>query len=101
LQAGGQGGDSTGPASISLSRGSGPSGTEVTVSGSNFAAGEEVTIRFQNDPVGSATAGSDGTFEQTITVPGSYDVLGTRQYVIVATGRTSIKTASRPFRLTT
>jgi IPT/TIG domain len=101
LLAGGKGGDSTGPATISLSRGSGPSGTEVTVKGSNFSAGEEVTIRISGEEIGVATVGSDGTFEQSVTIPGSFDAYGSQQHQITATGNTSIKTASRPFRITT
>jgi hypothetical protein len=101
LLAGGKGGDSSGPATISLSKGSGPSGTEVTVKGSNFAAGEEVTIRISAEEIGVATVNADGTFEQSVTIPGSFDVFGTRSYDITATGRTSVKTASRPFKITT
>jgi len=87
-------------ASISLSVGSGRSGTPVTVTGQNFAPGEEVTIRFQVDEVGSAIVDSGGRFSTRIRIPGSYDVFAPKQFDISADGKTSIKHASRPFQLT-
>ena len=90
----------TGARIINLSVGSGRSGTPVTVTGQNFAPGEEVTIRFQVDEVGSAIVDSGGRFSTRIRIPGSYDVFAPKQFDISADGKTSIKHASRPFQLT-
>jgi hypothetical protein len=100
LHEGGQGGDSTGPATISLSTGQGPSGTQVTVTGDNFSGGEEVTIRFDVPIVGTALADANGHFTTTITIPGDYDAFGDSQHSIIAVGKTSVKNVSRPFQLT-
>jgi hypothetical protein len=89
-----------GPAKISLSRGSGPSGIHITVSGENFQPGEEVEIYFHADQIGIATVDSSGRFSQNVKIPGTYDAFAPQQFQITATGNTSIKSASRPFRLT-
>jgi len=85
-----------GPAEITLSTDSAPRGAQVTVNGFCFSAGERVVIRVHVTEVGSATAGSDGSFEQTITVPQSAPPPGFPTS-ISATGQASIKTASAPF----
>lgn len=101
LLAGGHGGESTGPATISLSAGRGRSGSEITVTGENFAGGEEVEIRFHVTIIGNALVESNGHFETVVTIPGDFDVFGERQYSITAVGKTSVKSSSRPFLLTT
>ncbi len=99
LVTGGTGGDSTGSASIALSTGSGRSGTEVIVTGTNFRAGEEVRLYFHVDEVGSATVGPNGQFTQPIKIPSSYDMFAPQQFSIRARGTSSAKSASRPFEL--
>ncbi len=41
----------------------------ITVSGSGCPAGEEVVVAFNNQEVASASAGDDGSFAVTFTVP--------------------------------
>lgn len=85
-----------GPVEITLSTGSAPKGAQVTVFGQCFEPGERVQIRVHTTEVGSATADTEGSFEQTITVPPSAPPPGFPTS-ISATGRSSIKTASAPF----
>jgi hypothetical protein len=87
-------------AALSLSRGSGPSGTKVVVSGSGFGHGDTVEIRFEVDVVGQVQADGTGKFSTTVTIPGTYDAFGAAQHTITATGRPSIRSASAPFMLT-
>jgi IPT/TIG domain-containing protein len=87
-------------AELSLSQGSGKSGDKVTVSGSGFGHGDTVEIRFQVDVIGQAQADDTGKFSTTVTIPGTYDVFGTHQYSITATGRPSIRSATAQFQLT-
>jgi hypothetical protein len=61
LQSGGEQ-PNTGPASIALSKGTGRSGTLITVSGQNFAPGEEVKVRFAATEIGRAVADGKGRF---------------------------------------
>ncbi len=62
-----------GAISITLSPTSGPAGTTVTVSGSNFAPNTIVTITFDNNAVtsnpSSIATNSTGAFTATITIP--------------------------------
>jgi hypothetical protein len=44
-------------------------GEDFTISGEGFLPGETVTIFFDGEEVASVTAGDDGTFTVTITVP--------------------------------
>jgi IPT/TIG domain-containing protein len=90
----------SGPASISLSRGTGPSGTEITVSGRNFTPGEEVTVRFATTEMGRAIADSAGGFALNVRIPGNQDPFAPKQVSIVATGQQSAKFADAPFDLT-
>jgi hypothetical protein len=96
----GGGGPNSGPASISLSKGTGPSGTELTVSGRNFAPGEEVTVRFGATEMGRDVAGGDGGFELPVRIPGNQDPFAPKQVRIVATGGQSAKSADAVFDLT-
>jgi hypothetical protein len=85
---------------LSLSTGAGPSGTEVTVTGSDFCAGETVTIRFHTEQIATARADDDGRFGTPARVPGSFDAFAPQQFHIVATGEESLRSARVPFRLT-
>src|SRR5438445_429877 len=62
-------------ASISLNPTSGPAGTTVTVTGSNFAANSGITISYDGTTVtttpGTITTSSTGSFSATFTVPAS------------------------------
>jgi hypothetical protein len=60
-----------GTAQISASPSSGPVGTDVTVTGTNFTPNEDVTLSFHSKYVraGSASVDGDGNFTATITVP--------------------------------
>jgi len=87
-----------GPASIFLSQTSGPAGSPIKVSGEGFAAGEEVVIRFHTTEVGRTTASSNGSFSSVeVIVPLEYEAFAPRQFSVVATGRSSIKSAQSPF----
>lgn len=87
-----------GPASIFLSLTSGPAGSPVKVSGEGFAGGEEVVIRFHTTEVGRTTASSNGTFTSVeVIVPLQYADFAGQQFSVVATGRSSIKSARSPF----
>jgi hypothetical protein len=85
------------PAELTLSSASAPKGSSVQVFGSCFSPGERVEIRVHVEVVGSATADSDGRFNQTITIPQSAPP-PSLPTSISATGRSSIKTASAPFK---
>lgn len=89
----------SGPATLRLSDGRGPSGTRVTVTGENFSPGEEVEVRFDATRIGTALADARGRVSVRVTIPGDYDAFGSAQRSIIATGRTSIKSVERPFAL--
>ena len=59
------------PAEIELGAASVQAGGKVTVSGSRFAEGAELRLELRSDPVtlGTVTAGADGAFERTVTIP--------------------------------
>jgi len=84
-------------AEITLSTDSARRGQHVTVYGSCFQPGERVVIRVHVDEVGSANAGSDGKFRQTITVPQSAPINFPTS--VTATGRSSIRSASAPITI--
>lgn len=88
-------------ATLSISTGSGPSGTEVTLSGSGFGGGEVVEIRFQTDVIATAQASGDGAFSGVhARIPGSFDAFAPQQSDIVAVGRSSSRSATAQFLLT-
>jgi hypothetical protein len=88
-----------GEASITLSVDSGPPGTELTVSGSGFAPGETVVLYFHTRGVGRVNADGDGAFTDVdVQVPSDWQFTG--QFDFIATGQTSIRTASMPFEVT-
>ncbi len=89
------------PASVFLNRDSGTGGTQVKVSGEGFAAGETVELRFHTTDIGRTTANADGKFSNVgVEIPDGYGWSAPHQYQVVATGRTSIKSATAPFTLT-
>jgi hypothetical protein len=86
---------------LSISRGSGPSGTEVTLSGAGFESGEAITIRFSTETIATAQADISGTFSGVqARIPGSFDAFAPQQLVIIATGQSSARSAQVPFMLT-
>lgn len=102
----GGGGSQQGPGScnaamvepaLSLSVGSGPSGTEVTVSGSGFCPDADLEILFHTETVQFARTDADGAFSVGATIPGTFDFSAPMQYQIIATGA---GTARTPFALT-
>jgi hypothetical protein len=58
-------------ASISLSSTSASPGTPVTVTGSNFAPGRSVTIKFDDTIMMTVTATASGAFTATFSIPGA------------------------------
>ena len=55
--------------SITIDPTSGEAGSSITVTGSDFAAGVEVLVRYGATIEGGATPGDDGSFTDTFTVP--------------------------------
>jgi hypothetical protein len=86
---------------LSVSRGSGPSGTQITLSGSGFEGGEVITIRFHTETIATAQADSNGAFSGVqARIPGSFDAFAPQQFDIVAVGQSSSRSAQVPFMLT-
>jgi hypothetical protein len=50
---------------------SGPVGTSVTASGSGFKYKGNITVTYNNAQIGTATAGTNGSFTTTFTIPSS------------------------------
>lgn len=93
-------GPGTDETKVFLSKLSGPSGTEVNVSGSGFQPNETVTIRFHTDEVGSTTVDSTGSFSNiAVTIP-DMPGSGPFQFSIVVTGNSSVRHAQAAFTLT-
>ena len=80
-------------AALTLSTSNGLPGAQVTANGSGFQGGETVDVLMNGQNVGSPTAGSNGTFSLSFTVPS----FAPGQYGVSATGRGSSKTASTNF----
>lgn len=85
---------------VSLSRGAGPSGTEVVVRGSGYPADEAVEVRFHTEALPPARTSTDGTFEVDIVVPGTFDPFAPKQFEIRATTTPTVCFDSAPFELT-
>jgi hypothetical protein len=94
-------GDLRTPASVYVSKESGPGGASVKVSGENYAPRERVEIRFGGEVVGSPTTNEQGKFSNVaVEVPASLSQFAPFQVEVVATGKTSIKWATAPFQIT-
>ncbi|HEY8300475.1 MAG TPA: hypothetical protein VIG48_01125 [Jatrophihabitans sp.] len=72
-----------------------PAGTEQTVTGAGFAAGELVVATLASHRVGSATTNHNGTATVTFTAPSSLP----GKHTITLTGRTSALTTSAVMRV--
>jgi hypothetical protein len=86
-------------AKINLQPASGPTGTQVTISGGGFGANETVNIGFQtfNNTVTSTTTDSTGAFSVNYTMPLS---LAVKEYAFYALGATSGVEGSAFFQIT-
>jgi 5-hydroxyisourate hydrolase-like protein (transthyretin family) len=58
-------------------------GTQVTVNGFGFAAGQTVTVDLQGQKLGTATSAVDGKFSVKVTIPST---AATGKYTVTATG---------------
>jgi hypothetical protein len=86
------------PVQLSLSPTSGPAGTQVTVSGSGFYAGEHISVFWNSQAIiGHTHTSASGAFSTTITVPQS-STAGANQ--IEVRGRRSFAGASATFTVT-
>ncbi|MBO9626546.1 MAG: metallophosphoesterase [Microbacterium sp.] len=81
------------PATVELGAASVAAGGTVTVSGAGFAAGAEVRLELHSDPVvlGTVTAGADGAFRRTVTIPASTPA-GAHTLVAVLPDGTEVRT---------
>lgn len=63
------------PAAVQLTASSVQAGASLEVSGTGFAAGEELVFELRSDPVrvGSVTADADGAFRTTVAIPAATD----------------------------
>lgn len=76
------------PILASMHPDSGPAGTQVTVSGSGFYAGETVRVLWDNKTaIGHATSSASGTFTCKVTIPAAKP--GT--YPVTAVGNRSVR----------
>ena len=87
-------------ATPSLSKGTGPSGTQVTVTGSGFPGDRDVDLRFHTEAMAPAHSDAEGHFKAHVTIPGTFDFAAPAQFDIVATTAGGGCFASRPFQLT-
>jgi hypothetical protein len=86
------------PVQLSVSPASGPVGTQVTVSGSGFYAGEHITVFWDSSAIiGNTHTNASGAFSTTITVPQSSPT-GANQVSVRA--RRSFAGASATFTVT-
>jgi hypothetical protein len=88
------------PADIFLSSTSGPGGSKVNVSGEGFQPNEQIVIRFHTEEIGRTQANSSGQFKNvTVTIPRSFSQFAPQKFDIVATGKSSIKSAQAQYTL--
>ncbi|MBO0884182.1 MAG: hypothetical protein J2P17_28420 [Mycobacterium sp.] len=88
------GGATTVPSpSLNLSATSGQPGASITANGGGFEADETVDVTMNGQDVGTPTVNSGGTFSLSFTVP----QLEVGQFGVLATGRTSGRTAAAQF----
>ncbi len=85
---------------LSLSRGTGPSGTAVVVRGSGFPSDESVGLRFHTEALPPARTDADGAFEVEVVIPGTFDVFAPQRFDIRASTSPTICSESTPFELT-
>lgn len=85
--------------SLSLSVGSGPSGTELTVSGQDFCPDEQVVIDFHTEQIQVAQTDADGVFSVDARIPGTFDFTAPSQIDIRVRGQGG-RFATTPFQLT-
>jgi len=83
---------------LSLSRGSGPSGTEVIVTGKGFPPDRDIDLKFHTEDLAPAQTDGQGTFEANVVIPGTFDAFAGQQFQITATTTGCFK--STPFQLT-
>lgn len=81
-------------ASITLAPTRGDPGSPTTVSGVGYLSGETVNLTFDGAALASATADSNGTFAESVTIPTTAP-LGA--HTVSATGATSSRQASATF----
>ena len=86
--------------SLSLSVGSGPSGTEVVVSGTGFPGDQSVDLRFHVEPLPPSRTDADGAFQVAVVIPGSLDSFAPSTFEINANTSPSVCFADVPFELT-
>jgi hypothetical protein len=93
-------GPGPGESALFLSKESGPGGSTLNVSGEGFAPGETIEIRFHTESVATTRADAGGGFANVqITVPPSFSVFAPQQFSLIATGRTSLRSAMAPFTI--
>src|ERR1051326_258253 len=80
---------------LSLSQSSGQSGSRVTANGVGFRPSEAVDVTFNGEDVGEPTAGDNGAFSLSFTVP----TLAQGSYGVLAVGRASGSTAAASFTI--
>ena len=100
---GGAGGGSPlgGDAKLSVSKGTGDSGTEIELRGSGFAPNETVEVLFHVDAIATTRADANGAFRDLrARIPGTYDFMAPYQFRIFALGQSSQRSATVPFELT-
>jgi hypothetical protein len=88
----------TGEPTVTLSTGSGPPGTAVTVSGTGFGSSETIEVRVHATEVGTTQAAADGSFSVEIRVPPT--PFRNQQFDITASGKRTIRHDSAPFMVT-
>ena len=82
---------------LTVTPGSGPAGTAVTITGTGFDAGEVVQVTDDFANVGRATTNAEGTFDLSAKIPAPASAGST---TVRATGRTSFATAEATFTVT-
>ncbi len=82
------------PAKVELGAASVKAGGTVTVSGSGFAEGAQLRFELRSDPVqlGTATAGTDGSFQRTLTIPANTPA-GAHTLAVIRADGTEITTS--------
>ena len=89
-----------GNASISLSQGSGPSGTQIVITGTGFPSNEAVDVIFSTEALAPARTDDQGGFRDEVVVPGTFDAFAPQQFSITATTKPTVCFDDAPFQLT-